>query len=206
MTNDTNNAADVFIHDQQTGQTTRISAAVINTGKNGDSFNPSISADGRYVAFHSYASNLVSGDTNEQGDVFVADTVPPWLVLLYLAGDDISPSTPGQTSLTTPLLQLLSRLPSMDPNPALRLAVLFDGNQPDDSQLYVRDPGASGLTRVLVPTTWPGFSSELDMGNVDTLRNFVSWARTTYPPSPHTMLSIVDHGGGWAPCRPSCHR
>lgn len=39
------------------------------------SFNSSISADGRYVAFDSYASNLVSGDTNDAGDVFVRDRV-----------------------------------------------------------------------------------------------------------------------------------
>jgi hypothetical protein len=40
---------------------------------------------------------------------------------------------------------------------------------------------------------------ELDTGNVATLENFIRWARSTYPGSPHTMLSIVDHGGGWAP-------
>ena len=39
----------------------------------GHSFAPSISADGRYVAFYSYATNLVSGDTNMRQDVFVRD-------------------------------------------------------------------------------------------------------------------------------------
>ena len=34
---------------------------------------PSISADGRFVAFASYASNLVAGDTNGTDDVFVRD-------------------------------------------------------------------------------------------------------------------------------------
>ncbi len=40
---------------------------------NGDSLHPSISADGRYVAFVSYATNLVAGDTNGVADVFVRD-------------------------------------------------------------------------------------------------------------------------------------
>ena len=42
------------------------------TQGNGYSWFPSISADGRYVAFESYASNLVPGDTNDSWDVFVA--------------------------------------------------------------------------------------------------------------------------------------
>ena len=37
------------------------------------SINPAISADGRYVAFRSHASNLVSGDTNNLDDIFVRD-------------------------------------------------------------------------------------------------------------------------------------
>ena len=40
---------------------------------NGVSFNPSISSDGRFVAFRSYATNLVPGDTNSDADVFVYD-------------------------------------------------------------------------------------------------------------------------------------
>jgi hypothetical protein len=40
---------------------------------NGDSYGPILSADRRYVAFESYASNLVGGDTNDNTDVFVRD-------------------------------------------------------------------------------------------------------------------------------------
>jgi len=70
---DTNNRGDVFVHDRQTGQTTRVSLASDGTQGNIESWFPSISADGRYVAFTSWASNLVSGDTNGYGDVFVHD-------------------------------------------------------------------------------------------------------------------------------------
>ena len=70
---DTNNFRDIFVHDRQTGQTTRVSVASDGTQANGHSYDPSISADGRYVAFASLANNLVSGDTNDQQDIFVHD-------------------------------------------------------------------------------------------------------------------------------------
>jgi|GEM_PF-2042504 len=68
---DTNSASDIFVHDRQTGQTTRVSVASGGAQGNGYSYNPSISADGRYIAFHSYATNLVAGDTNSKSDIFV---------------------------------------------------------------------------------------------------------------------------------------
>jgi hypothetical protein len=72
---------------------------------------------------------------------------PPWLVMLYLAGDDISPQGQGQVGLTEPLNELLAHLRSAAPNPAIRLVVLFDGDQAGDSALYVREPGLQGLQR-----------------------------------------------------------
>jgi Tol biopolymer transport system component len=70
---DTSNAADVFVHDRQTGETTRVSVDSAGNQGNADSHFPAISADGRYVAFQSLASNLVPGDTNNAADVFVYD-------------------------------------------------------------------------------------------------------------------------------------
>jgi Tol biopolymer transport system component len=70
---DSNARRDVFVHDVATGATTRISVSSSGAQGNADSQWPSISGDGRYVGFHSYASNLVGGDTNGQGDSFVHD-------------------------------------------------------------------------------------------------------------------------------------
>jgi Tol biopolymer transport system component len=63
----------VFVKDMQTGALTRVSTA--SDGSQGDNISsyPSISADGRYVAFQSIASNLVPHDTNRLIDVFVRD-------------------------------------------------------------------------------------------------------------------------------------
>ena len=54
---DTNHARDVFVRDLRSGTTERVSVATDGTQANGDSLIPAISADGRYVAFDSAASN-----------------------------------------------------------------------------------------------------------------------------------------------------
>jgi Ca2+-binding RTX toxin-like protein len=72
---DTNNTEDIFVRDTLTNTTTGVS--VDSAGNLGNSYsnNPSISADGRFVAFQSGASNIVPGDTNNTGDIFVRDTL-----------------------------------------------------------------------------------------------------------------------------------
>jgi len=70
---DGNGLPDVFVHDRQTGLTTRVSVDSAGAEGNSSSFAPSISANGRYVAFHSIASNLVPGDVGGALDVFVHD-------------------------------------------------------------------------------------------------------------------------------------
>ncbi len=70
---DTNGMEDVFVHDVQTGMTTRVSVDSNGAQGNSSSYESSISADGRYIAFASYATNLVAGDTNGVWDVFVHD-------------------------------------------------------------------------------------------------------------------------------------
>ncbi len=70
---DTNQHADIFVFDRLSDVIQRLSVADDGAQANGDSLNPSISADGRVVTFESLASNLVPGDTNGIKDVFVVD-------------------------------------------------------------------------------------------------------------------------------------
>ncbi|HEY2387887.1 MAG TPA: hypothetical protein VGK30_13060 [Candidatus Binatia bacterium] len=72
---DLNESDDVFVRDRVAGTTELVS--VSSDGEQGDSasMDASISADGRYVVFASFAANLVPGDTNNQLDVFVHDRV-----------------------------------------------------------------------------------------------------------------------------------
>lgn len=74
---DTNGNDDVFVHDMATGRTTRVSESVTGAEGHGAAGLPSLSADGRFVAFNSTAPNLVSGDTNGQQDIFVRDSAAP---------------------------------------------------------------------------------------------------------------------------------
>jgi TolB protein len=76
---DTNGVDDIFVRDRSTGTTQRVSVATGGVQANAESWEPAISADGRYVAFASVATNLVPGDTNGNPsfccdtDVFVHD-------------------------------------------------------------------------------------------------------------------------------------
>src|SRR5262249_38075931 len=70
---DTNLVSDVFVHDRVTGVTERVSVASDGTQGTGSSTAAAISADGRFVAFVSTASELVGDDNNGSADVFVHD-------------------------------------------------------------------------------------------------------------------------------------
>lgn len=70
---DTNRMTDVFVYDQQTRQTIRVSVSRTGAQANGGSFAPVVSRNGRVVVFESLATNLVPEDTNRQRDIFVHD-------------------------------------------------------------------------------------------------------------------------------------
>ncbi len=70
---DTNGLTDLFVRDRWRGTTRRVSLGSDGMQADGFSDGPAISANGRFVAFRSDASNLVPGDTNGLPDVFVRD-------------------------------------------------------------------------------------------------------------------------------------
>ncbi|MEQ1935102.1 MAG: hypothetical protein ABL962_14680, partial [Fimbriimonadaceae bacterium] len=72
---DTNGMIDIFVRDRQTAQTIRVSVSSGGVQANNNSTFPSISRDGRYIAFTSNATNLVANDTNNATDCFVYDMV-----------------------------------------------------------------------------------------------------------------------------------
>jgi Tol biopolymer transport system component len=85
---DTNGVADIFVHDLQTGATVRVSVSTAGVEGNSGSGQPTISEDGRFVAFRSSADNLVAGDTNGRNDIFMHDrkNATTWLASVSGAG------------------------------------------------------------------------------------------------------------------------
>jgi len=106
VTGDTNASGDVFVHDMQTGETTRESVASDGAQANGDSSGyktPSISADGRYVEFHALATNLVSDDTNKTSDVFVHDRQTGETTRVSVASDGTQANADSYSEVGVPI-------------------------------------------------------------------------------------------------------
>jgi mannan endo-1,4-beta-mannosidase len=87
VTGDVNGQADVFLFDRTTGQVELVSVASNGTQGNDSSFSASVSDDGRLVAFRSWATNLVAGDTNGTDDIFVRDRVAGTTIRVSVASD-----------------------------------------------------------------------------------------------------------------------
>ena len=73
VADDTNGCQDIFVYDRQSDGIERVSVDGTGTEADNCSSNPSLSADGRIVAFASPATNLVAGDTSGWQDIFVYD-------------------------------------------------------------------------------------------------------------------------------------
>ncbi len=68
---DTNGACDIFVHEVQTGQTTRVSVDSNGLEADNDCWYPTISADGQLIVYTSLAGTLVPDDTNDEYDIFL---------------------------------------------------------------------------------------------------------------------------------------
>jgi Tol biopolymer transport system component len=99
---DTNGSVDVFVRDRQTGIVERVSVASNGEQGDADSESPSISSDGRYVAFHSSSTNFAPGTSPSIPQIYVRDRVAgtTTLVSLNMAGQmgndgSVNPSISG---------------------------------------------------------------------------------------------------------------
>ncbi len=142
VSGDTNGVRDIFVHDRQTGQTTRISVASDGTQANGNSFSPALSADGRFVAFDSFANNLVSGDTNGLNDIFVHDRQTGQTTHVSVASD----STWGNSSSARPALSADGRYVAFDSF----ANNLVSGDTNNFQDVFVHDRQTGQTTRVSV--------------------------------------------------------
>ncbi|MBI1848711.1 MAG: PD40 domain-containing protein [Planctomycetes bacterium] len=142
--NDTNGRDDVFVHDNQTGETIRCSVDSMGNEANGTSNHPGISPDGRVIAFDSVATNLVAGDTNGASDVFTFDSVArvTQLVSVDTAG------THGNGASANPSVGFFGRQVAFDS--ASDNIVIPDSNASPD--IFVREPQVVVLSGLSPPS------------------------------------------------------
>ena len=115
-----------------TGTTTRVSVDSNGNEANFASYGtPSVSADGRYVAFHSDASNLVAGDSNNERDVFVRNTVAGTTIRVSDGFEDTD-----------------SHSPAISGDGRYIAFSSFNTNTMSDFAVFVRDTVAGTTTRV----------------------------------------------------------
>ncbi len=159
---------DIFVRDLDTGSTVRVSVSSEGVAANGPSFDPTMSSDGRLVAFESLADNLVPDDTNGARDVFVHDLLTGSTTRVSVASDG------GQ-------LDGESFNPDFDG--AARLVVFSsdaDNVVPGDSDhfrdIFVHDL-VSGTTEWLSPSADGGLSpGESDRPSIDRSGRFVAFS------------------------------
>jgi len=147
------NSKDVFVYDRETETIERVSLAPDGSEANAASLDPSISADGRFVVFSSYATNLVPGDTNGSEDVFVYDRKTDTIERVSVASDGTQGNGQGDNCTISPdgryvgfrsgasnLVPGLTRgsvfVHDRQTGTTECVSMAFDGSPPDDTSRY----------------------------------------------------------------------
>jgi RHS repeat-associated protein len=183
VTGDTNGVADVFVRDRQLNTTTRVSLTNAGAQANGAVSFLAISNDGRYVAFDSNATNLVTGDTNGSLDIFVRDLQASTTVRASLAGDGSQSNSHSQM----PSISANGRYVTFDSSASNLVA--GDTNGLDD--IFVRDLQTGSTTRYSISTN----GTQGDSG-VNQLPSISGDGRTVAFQSESTTLVTGDTNAG----------
>jgi Tol biopolymer transport system component len=167
---DTNDVWDVFVRDRVAGETTRVSVATSGVQGGDFSWDASLSPDGRYVAFTSWASNLVANDTNASSDVFVHDRQTGETVRVSVD------SAGGQANYT-------SGAPSISAG-GLRVAFtsqasnLVPADTNGDTDLFVHDRYLGQTTRASVDSSGAQANSVSWVGSISAHGRYVAFEST----------------------------
>jgi hypothetical protein len=156
---DSGNTSDIFIHDRQQGLTERVSVDSLGIEGNGTSLEPSMSADGRFVAFRSSASNLVPGDTNGSQDIFVHDRLLG--VTERVSVDSVGAE--GDASSSGPSISADGRFVVFNSD----ASNLVSGDSNGSQDIFVHDRQTGETTRVSI-------DSQGDQGNGTSVRASIS--------------------------------
>ncbi len=175
---DGNTLNDLYLLDRASGDVELASVNDNGTPANGESFNPSISADGRYVAFRSHGSNLVSNDQNGQPDIFVRDRILGTTTLVSAVDPSLAtgPST-GNSFSYNPVISGDGRFVAFwsDSNN------LVPGDTNNQFDLFLRDLASGTTERLnLSPTGGQAIGGQTHLSKLSyDGRYVVYWSRAT---------------------------
>ena len=142
------NCNDVFLHDLDTGATELVSLNSDEVQADDGSARPSISADGRFVTFLSIASNLVSGDTNNENDVFIRDRVLGVTERVSVDSNEAQGARHGEAAVNAD--GRFVAFESCGLSPLGETGVCAIGGSSARSHIYLRDRQEGTTTRVSV--------------------------------------------------------
>jgi Tol biopolymer transport system component len=187
---DTNAVPDVFLYDRNSGQFSRVSLNSAGGEADGDSFDPAISPDARYVAFTSIATNLVPGDTNGENDVFVRDRQ---------TGQTTRVSVSSSGSQTGPFEHSGRAVISADGRYVAFESTgsnLVSGDTNDRPDIFVRDRQTNQTTRVSVTSDGMqggGESGNASLSSDGRLVAFDSYAADLVPGDENAVTDVFIH-------------
>ncbi len=166
VSNDTNWQADLFLRDTTAWTTTRVNVSSAGTQSNNalrSGF--SITPDGRYVVFSSFASNLVPNDTNNKIDVFVRDTIAGSTSRISISSAGTQGNADSHHANVTPAFNLINNYDLVSSNititPDWRYVLFLSHASnlvPNDtnggSDIFMRDTVAGTTTRINISSAW----------------------------------------------------
>jgi Tol biopolymer transport system component len=188
--NDDNAVPDVFLYDRNTSQFSRVSLTSTGGEADGDSFNPALSPDARYVAFTSVAANLVPGDTNSENDIFVRDRQTGQTTRVSVSSSDAETGPFEHSNLAA--ISADGRYVAFQ-STGSNLAADDTNSQPD---IFLRDRQTNQTTRVSVSTG--GAQAEGESGNASLPSDgrfvaFDSFAGNLAPDDGNAVTDIFVH-------------
>lgn len=180
---DGNRFSDVFVHDRRTGKTNRVSLTRKLGAPNSDSDQPAISGNGRFVAYDSYASNIVRGDDNDSPDVFVYDRVERTTDLVSLRSD-------GRRSTAYsvgPSISRNGRFVSFSTD-----AVLASTDTASGRDVYVRDRATGVTEQVSLDTEDRPLNQESAWSSISDDGRYVAFATLADNPGSGDTNELMD--------------
>lgn len=170
----------------QASPATTVLVSVSSSGQqtNGSSVDPSVSADGRYVAFGSDADNLVPGDDNQEGDVFVRDLATGSTSLVSVS----TSGRKGNSYSSGPAISDNGRYMCFDSYSSN----LVRGDTNDEPDAFVRDRQTGKTMRVSVSSTGAQANEGAGFCSISGNGRYVAFASTSNNLAPGDTNGLTD--------------